>query len=512
MADDGQHLPKLAALDAYGRGLLGAQARARVERHLAACPTCREALEGMRRYAALADAAFASPPPAIDWVKLERPLQREHARLLRRARLRRARLPAALAAAAGLGLFLASHPLRPHPEGVARVAPPAPAPAPPLLLRTEVTAVSGSVEAVDGRGGAYAVDLSSSPQEGWVLQTGTHGEVHLAIEGAAALIVGPESRLALRTLRPGTMLLELLGGRVVSHVRKLQDGERYEVAVAGKRVAVRGTRFAVELEPQYAPARASEGGAGSAASPSEAGLGLLPGVELDEGTVVVLDAAGKLLAELHAPARWGRLRPSPRLHGRALPRPYEAVAGSAHWPALELPTWPHVTQWQVGEAELGAGGELRMRAPPGPLQLRALLDDGRLMQARVEVELLGTRFDPKALRLVNAPQAVAGGSRAQAIDPAAVAMVIRMAGRALQRCYERAMRSGPGSSLVHMRLRVELDAGGGVKGVELASDGPVPALLGQCVKSVAQRWHFPSPGPGGARFEAPISFRPIHSN
>jgi hypothetical protein len=487
MADPREHQPKLGALEAYRRQRLTAAGRARVERHLAGCPSCQEALEGMRRYAQISEDALDVPLPAIDWARMELPLQREATRLARGHALRRMAAPLAVAVAAGVVLFLAqqaqqrdSMAMRTSPAVVARV------PA-ATLLPTQVTALIGSVEAIDGQGRSVALDLSSTPSEGWVLRTGAQSELHLALEGTAALIVAPSSELRLSTLRPGKVNLGLTGGQVISHVRKLAEGERYEVSVDDRRVAVRGTRFSVaRLEPGLA-------------------------VQLDEGAVAVLREDGAVTAELRAPASWqdrgagGLATATPT---KALPRPREGAAGAAHWPALEVPTWAHVVQWQIDGSELSGGATLRMRVPPGELEVLALLDDGRRMYGTVRVDALGTHFDPRALKLA-APR---GGAEpaSRPLDPVAAAAVIHAAEPALQRCYERALRGAPagGPNVLRLRLRIDLDGRGRVKQVQLVAKEPIPELLGACVRQLATGWQFPRPGGGGITFEAPISFRP----
>src|SRR3954463_13092500 len=80
------HQPKLAALRAYAEGRLRPPARARLERHLATCATCRDAQRGLQRYARMAGDAREHELPAIDWTRIEAALRPEAARLARRQR------------------------------------------------------------------------------------------------------------------------------------------------------------------------------------------------------------------------------------------------------------------------------------------------------------------------------------------------------------------------------------------------------------------------------------------
>jgi hypothetical protein len=491
MVERREHQPKLAALGAYRSERLSPSARARIERHLAACELCRQALLGMQRYAVLVEEARAVPSPAIDWSRMELPLAREATRLVRRRQARRMAGALALAAAVGIGLFVAREPARPRSMRQSGSSQMSARPAPEALpLRTQITAIVGAVEGTDASGRHMALDLGSSPAEGWAIETGAQSELHLALGATAELIVPPSSRLALRSLREAAVELSVARGQVINHVHTLGSGSRYEIVAAAHRMAVRGTRFSVELGQQ--------------------GLA----VQVDEGMVAVMGENGVQLAELHAPQRWqdasGATAAAVRSVEQGLRRPHQLAQGSASWPVLEIPSWPHVIGWEVDRAELSAGAELRMRVPLGDLDILATLDDGRRMRGHIHMDAVGARFDPRGLRLLG-PQAVQGPSR-EVFDPARAALVIREGGPALQRCYERSLRGLPDapSGPLHARLRIELDLRGRVKRVELAGTQTLSALLGDCVRRVAEGWRFPTPGKPGIIFEAPISFRPTH--
>jgi hypothetical protein len=485
MIEPHEHEPKLAALAAYRTRQLGVAGRARIERHLADCAVCSEALAGMRSYAQLTEEAFALPTPSIDWSRMELPLRREATRLARRQR--RWAMPLALAAVAAVGLLLAQQAARPGiPPAPARpsLVPARAIPSIATFLHVEITAIAGAVEGVDEHGQRVPFDLSSSPSEGWVLETASQSELHLALEGTAALIVAPGSQLALRRLRRGDVILDLTRGKVVNHVRTLAPDAHYEVVAGRYRVAVRGTRFSVER--------------------LERGLG----VQVDEGRVAVLEENGALVTELLAPARWlqgsdGARQPI----ALPLPRPRESAPGSARWPVLELPAWPHVVGWDVDGTDAGAEALLRMRVPPADVEIGAVMDDGRRMGARFHVDALGGRFDPRGLKLIGPrPEPMPPH---ESLDPAQASAVIRAGEPALQRCYERALRGQSGlAGTLRARLHIDIDARGRVKRAELIASESVPVLLSDCVRQVAQSWHFPGPGGVGITFESTISFRP----
>src|SRR5687767_9118458 len=70
------HEPKIAALMALEEDLLSRRGRARIERHLAGCETCRRARGSMRVYSAT-KADVQVMKPAIDWSRIEASLAKE---------------------------------------------------------------------------------------------------------------------------------------------------------------------------------------------------------------------------------------------------------------------------------------------------------------------------------------------------------------------------------------------------------------------------------------------------
>ena len=328
-----------------------------------------------------------------------------------------------------------------------------------------------------GGAGAPELAIDSALHEGESIETDANSEAHLWLGATASLLLPPNSRITLLRLREREIEISLERGEVISSVQPLGAG-RYAVLASGHRVVVRGTHFSV--------ARSGEALA----------------VQVDTGAVAVMrDEA--VVAELRAPQRW-TLPAEPEPKAEPLRKPHQTAVGALEWPVLEVPVWPRIVLWEIGGTALPAAQSLQMRVPAGELEIGALLADGRRMRARITVDALGARFDPRELRFESRePRAPA----ASAPDPKAAAAVIRAGQPGLQRCYERSLRNQPAGPL-RARLELELDGNGAVRRARLRSDAPVPELLGECVRNLAGSWRFPAPGGSGITFEAPILFQP----
>jgi hypothetical protein len=94
------------------------------------------------------------------------------------------------------------------------------------------------------------------------------------------------------------------------------------------------------------------------------------------------------------------------------------------------------------------------------------------------------------------------------LPPEEITPVVRQSQRALQRCYEQAMRLHPNIQGGLFRARVTLDSQGQVRMVRLEAESgqPMPdESLEVCVRREAALWHFPSPG-GPMSFDLPLRF------
>lgn len=472
------HEPKLAALAALHEGRLSPRGRARLQRHLARCPICSAAWTGTGRYAALRVQARDADMPELDWERIERAALDQVRGARARVRLLRGlAMGGALAAAAVLLLLTRPQPSVPEPAPSARVAPkPVPSTPAPETLAVHIGVLAGEARTSRESEQAGALGIDSVLREGASVETGPNSEAHLWLDATAALLLAPDSRITLLRLREREIEIALDRGEVISSVRPLGGG-RYAVQASGHRVVVRGTLFSV--------ARAADD----------------LSVQVDTGAVAIL-RADEVVAELRAPQRWSSAD-EPERKMDALRRPHPMADGAAGWPVLEVPTWPRIVRWEIGGTALPAAQSLRMRVPVGELEVGALLADGRRMVARITVDPVGARFDPRELRFTDVQP------RAQAATPdlAAVAAVIRAGQPGLQRCYERSLRNQPAGAL-RARLELELDGHGAVRRARLRSEAAVPDLLRDCVRNVAAAWRFPSTGGSGITFEAPILFQP----
>ncbi|HMI92506.1 MAG TPA: FecR family protein, partial [Polyangiales bacterium] len=370
-----EHEPKLAALALLEAGRLSERGRQRLLRHVARCEPCRQALAGLRRFETLAAEARGAEPPAIDWSRIERAaLSAARSETRRRRALRW--LPA-LAAAAALGLGARAWLARREPEPVAQ---PRPRTSAPATLSVEVTALVGTVYLRWPDGRREPLVLDSHPQPGSAIEADPGAEAHLALAGIARVLVLGDSLLQLNQLASDAVELGLARGSAVSKVQPLGD-RRYELTAASYRVTVRGTHFEVHAEDGAMDVR------------------------VDEGHVHVLDVAGTRVADLIAPSGWASTANRPRdapakrpsTEARALRTARRASdAGDA---TFTIPLLPAVAAWHIDGDRLSAAGELRMRVPPGVLELGAELPDGRIVRLEVTIDALGTRFDPAWLRL-----------------------------------------------------------------------------------------------------------------
>lgn len=476
------HPPKVRALLAYEAGRLGARGRDRVERHLASCEVCDEALAAMRAYDELVKEVRAEPLPRIDWSAMELTLRRE-AREQARAATRAAPSSTvglvALAAAALLAVVLAW----PSEERVVEVELPqpssgaapeadrtpeaAPAPAP---VTARVTAVAGC-PAVDGRPGC--VELGAEVGTGDRLTTGAGALAHLRVAEGTGFVAHAGTDLAVTRLEPGTVELSLSAGRVSSLVSPRADGERYEVRADEWTVRVRGTRFEV--------ARDARG----------------VGVTVDEGVVEVV--RGDEVVTLRSPARWTS---APGVGASeqgavALPR----VAVGLEWPALTLPDLAHVDVWEIDGAAVEAVGRLSMRVPTGPL---AILGRGPRGLYRATLDIGDEGAELEEQRLVLASEAAAaprGELTSEEIRP-----VVQAGMRDLRRCYDRALRRRP-DLRGRYSARVLVDRAGGVRQVRLSAPD-APAEFASCITDEARSWRFPAPRGGVVWLDVPLNFAP----
>lgn len=474
-----EHRPKSAALGAYAEGQLSAEGRARVERHLAECELCRRELAAVRAYRAMTFAARTTPPPDLDFARLERRLAEEAQRISGENALRTRRpvwpLAIGLAAAAGLGALYLAWPSAP-PAQVDRQPPAAPLEEPePAALSPVVTLAAGTALAFGDEAGR-ALEPGAALMEGERLETGDDGLVHVRLADGTGLVLGPSSALTLSRARQEEVTLSLARGRVTSLVAPLAEGARYEVRAGDHTVAVRGTRFSVAR--------------------------LERGLEVDvaEGRVEVRGSDEVL--GLTAPARWrSDAGPHPERgegpHGeltRGLPTPRHTGA-PGEWTLVRL-EHPELVRWEVDGTPIASAGPVRLWLSAGEHGLRGWDAGGRLFSAELPVGREPVVLAPEALRPERARL------RPGHLPEGDIAPVVQRGRPQLARCFERALR-------VHdevggqVRLRVTVGRMGEVSRVQvLGADAPE---LRECVSRYVSRWSFPPPG-GPVTFEVPLAF------
>ncbi len=479
------HRPKTAALLAYAEELLSPTGRARLERHLTGCPTCRDELAAILLYERVAEEARAEPAPAVDFGRMERVLAEEAGRISQAIARTRRRRPAAwafgavaLAAAALLALVL-GWPGEAPPTTTERVAP-APAPEWPTpepvveapespALRPVVTLAAGGTERFDEDRPA-SVRVGEALSEGSRVRTGPDGEVHARLSEGTGFVVPADSEVRLARAREAEIVLEVVSGRVDSAVAHLGAGARYVVLAGGHSVEVRGTQFAVAWRDGAAE------------------------VELAEGAVEVTTPSGERIS-LRAPTRWtsaGPVSGDPqvtvaRAH-RGADRPWTLVT-LAH---------PDLVRWEVDGTAIGAGSaQLLMR--PGEHEVQGWDARGRPYAGRLMVGMEPVAVEPSVLT-AQAPRARPGH-----LAPAEITAVLNRGRRQLARCYERSLRVRP-EVRGRVRLRITVGASGDVQRVRVVGADPTAnTALQECVATHAQRWTFPPPG-GPVTFEVPFAF------
>lgn len=481
-----EHAPKIAALRAEAAGLLSGEGRARLLRHVATCEVCAEHLQGARRFHALVSRATGVPSYDGD-----RSVQR--AVMRNRLAQRRARIQwggVLVAAGVLLAVLLATR----HNEGLAaRTRPPSVAPQKPAVvpapestvLAVAVTALRGEVFVIEPAQPERVLAMEDRVTEHSVLRAGARAAADLALGGEAAVHLAADSELALDAVRSDHIALRLMRGELSNTVHKRTAQQSYEVIASGHRVLVRGTLFAVRA-----------GGDSGVA------------VQCDEGAVEVIAPDGTSTL-LKAPASWHE-----RVGGNAaatapakleITTPYAMTGGAV----LTLPVAPGITGWEVGGVAQPAGDQLRMRVPPGALDLVALLGGGRREVVHVQVDGIGAQVDPKDLAFLKAPEppaAVPALAEATDIDASKVILEGRPA---LQRCYERSLKTESSGSQA-LRLSISIDPRGRVRKVEPASQKPgetLPPELAACIRLAVMGWHFPAPGGDGLQLEAPLRFQ-----
>lgn len=478
-----EHAPKVAALRAEAAGLLSGEGRARLLRHVERCEICAEQLRGARRFHELV--SRATGVPSFDSESSVRRSVMRNRLAQRRTRIQWGGV--LVAAGVLLAVLLATrHNEELHARKRPAAVPKAPVAAPAVesnVLAIAVTALRGAVQLIEPSHHDRPLAMADSIGEHSVLRTGARASVDLALGDEAGVHLAADSEVALDAVRSDRVALRLTRGEISNAVTKRSAQQSYEVIAGGHRVAVRGTLFAV---------RAGDGGVS---------------VQCDEGVVEVLRPDGQTTL-LTAPASWservggfGVAAPAPKLEAI---KPY-AAKGSA---VLTLPALPEIEAWEISGVVQPAGDLLKMRVPPGSLDMVALLGGGRREAVHLEVDGVGAQVTPEDLPFLKGPEPVATATPGAEVDIDASSVIL--AGRpALQRCYERSLKNESSGSHA-LRLSISIDPRGRVRKVEPASQKPgetLPAELDQCIRVAVMGWSFPAPGGDGLKLEAPLRFQ-----
>jgi hypothetical protein len=497
------HKPKTAALEALAADLLSDEGKRRIERHLASCDPCRRELAAIQIFQE-AQREVSTARPELDWGKMELALARE---ARDQAKARRSPPPRSSLVWGGVALAVAAAALAVFTwrgTGVERVAqgpgrspgstetqhavPGAEtAPAGPELARyasgvVSMLAGSATFEASEGDSPEPSpVDIGARLERG-ALETAALSQAHVVLESpqgtaVARVALGPSTRLALgesRDVEAEPRRLETVLSRGRATVDAFETDARVVVLAGAYRVEIRAARCTIDLvdEPD-GRTRVSV----AAADPTV-------------GEVVVIGPEGSrhVLTGPDAPRAWSSSGEPAQLEELAQAPADGALLQVAHEGAVRFQIDDHVVE---------GGPSLAMRVPPGLVTIRAFDAAGREFRTEVSLGPDGLALAPDALQPLR--------PRLQGyLAPEEITPVVRQSQRALQRCYEQALRLRPDLGGGLLRARVTLDGRGAVRRVQLEHDG-APASLEACVRQEAATWAFPPPG-GPMSFELPLRF------
>jgi hypothetical protein len=327
---------------------------------------------------------------------------------------------------------------------------------------------------------------------------GDRSLAHLRLDQATGCVVGPGSDLRLQRLREGQAEVALERGRVTSRVQPLTAAtQHYRILAAGYVVSVRGTHFEVSADQDKLD------------------------VMVVEGHVVVEDAAGHLVADLHARDHFA----IDRAFGARL-----ATRDPSH-PALELEkprglgvvleAWPLLTLHDVADLErfgvtaisldgsrFPIPGELALRVPRGDVTLVIERLTVAPQKLTLHVPPEGLSLAPDALRrLLKLHKLENDAAPSTEIDFQPVLAVVRAGTAGLQRCYERALKQRPDlDGSLTMRLSIE-PSGRVSQALPRSRTATLPADLVECMRKVSSRWRFPATGSPLA-FDVPLRLQP----
>lgn len=474
------HAPKTAALIAYESGVLSAAGRARVERHLHACPTCQRELASIQAYEATAVAIRDDRGPDLDWSKMELALEREaqtQAKKHRRGWI----VPAvgvAFAAAAAVVLALPTGPAPATTETSAhyvvdREPSPVPGPsvvAPSVYAEAVITLVAGTSEIHTGASIASAA-RGARLAENDVLTTTGASSLHARLSPRLVIALEPGAQVRLAS--------QLDAGESVSQLRF--DHGRMAARVHEARTVILAGEFRIEAE------------VASFVIDFDAERAALV-VDVHDGAVHITGPS--VDTDLTGPARFP-------MDASAL-EASEPVGASEDYDTLASVHVAHtdIVRWQIGDTAVRGSDEMSMRVGIGPITISAWDARGHLFRTTATVGPDGLDLTPDELR-PEAPRVHVGVLAREDIVP-----VVRQHQRDLQRCYEHELRRAP-TLAVHVVARVSVEMTGSVadEGVEYVGDEMPPSMT-RCMTNQIQTWLFPAPEGGPVTVPLPFAFDP----
>ncbi|MCS6856503.1 MAG: hypothetical protein NZM37_02215 [Sandaracinaceae bacterium] len=496
----------------------------RLREHLAHCERCRRRYEAIVAYFHLRKEVANSSDPISDWSRIESVLEREAQKLARAsfsARSLSPKLPifwigASLSCAAAVAFLVwLAPPSEPQAEVVkletSSPLGPSASPEPPQSAQPKGTPEKGEHRHTRGRfilllGSVHYFARNEEEQppalsqtvQGGRIEVETRAQAQLALlpleddEGQAVGRIGVASQSAIRLLsadevdekaspfaKEGARVearIELERGRLF--VEGFESSSRIVVLAGGYEATIIQARCTIDFE--------SDGGR------AEPVISVWPG---SEGQVLLVNPQGEHLT-LKAGEKW-----PPSSHSASARTTFAPVEGAP----LEI-SFPRAVQFEVADFRLQGGPNLALQLSPGPIEIRVRDELGHIYQAKRHLDAKGLVLEPSALEPL--PPRVQGFLPPEVLTP-----IVRAGRPALQRCYERILRSHAELLGLTIHLAIMLDSQGTVRTVRLESEEKMSepkekaalSELEACIRQEALTWRFPPPG-GPMGFEIPLRF------
>lgn len=472
----GAHTPKLRALLALQENALSPEGRARLDRHLTGCATCRAMQTTLGTYEAV---RMAESTQVAAWLAAKPPLVLERTATAakpragqREAASIRPMLGAFVAAAAALALTVLATPENVEPDASLETGL-----QPPQGWTVPIgraTAISGQLMRW-GPTGPTALALGARVEPGDTMYTDAESSAHVEFPAAGvAWSLAPDSEVSVGVASGGTgqrLVLTLRRGTIISELLQDRAPEHWELAIRAEEwtVEVTGTLFGVT----------AAGGVG---------------VFVERGAVTV-SRHGRTVLELPAGQSFGVAAPVDLLP------PYRLGRGAGR-PASVTLSDVRVDHWAIDSQRIEAdSGSLHVHVHPGRHRIAGFRSDQVIVEDWFEVDR-NLRWNPGA---TTAPRS-RPEERFGHLTPEQIRPVMQTGMPGLQRCYQRAGRRGDEVG-GRFGLRITVSRSGRVGSAHLRdSQGSATPAFRRCVEQAAQAWTFPAPIGGPVTFEQPLRF------